>query len=201
VAVLDLACGTGTLSAKLANVAAEVVGLDASESMLAVARSRADCPGVDFILGDMREFDIARRFDFAVCASNAMNYVADGTELEQVLAAVARHLRPGGVFVFDAVTDHGMRLDAGHWIHMDLGERKLAMRSDYDPAARREKTLVVLANGIEIHQRSPIDRADVVYAAFGAGLAVVEQFSATSPSGSSEPGWLGFHVLEKKGTG
>lgn len=197
--VLDLACGTGILAARLAGVAAEVVGLDESGPMLAAAGRLCDRPGVSFVPGDFRDFDLGRPFDAAVCAFNSLNYVRDLGELGRVFAAVARHLRPGGVFVFDAITDVGMRLLSGVWLHATPGGRRLAIHFTYNRAERREAAHVVLPTGIETHRRTPIDLADVVTAADGSGLAVIDQFTSAFPPGIWGQGLMAFHILERKG--
>jgi SAM-dependent methyltransferase len=197
--VLDLACGTGVLADRLAGGVAEVVGLDESEPMLAAARGRVSRPGVSFVRGDMRGFDLGRWFDAAVCASNSLNYVADRAELGRVLAAVARHLRPGGLFVFDATTAHGMRLMAGHWFHSTPGGRPVAMRSEYDPVARRQTVRVLTAAGAETHRRIALDKADVRAAAAASGLTVLDQFSTAELFGDWEAGGTGYHLLRRPG--
>lgn len=196
--VLDLACGTGLVTARLAAVADEVVGVDASEAMLAVARWESACTGVTYVAGDMRGFDLGRTFDAAVCASNSLNYVADQAELRQVLACVARHLRPGGVFAFDAVTDYGMRVSSLGWVHVTLGTRRFAKGSGYEAEVRRETAWAVLPTGLETHVRAPIDKADVRAAAAGTGLAVVDQFSAAGPLGGWGDGAMMYHVLRRE---
>src|SRR5437763_473974 len=61
---LDLACGSGTLTARLAKVVPQVVGLDSSPAMLAEARSRySGVAGVQFISGDFRGFQLGQEFD------------------------------------------------------------------------------------------------------------------------------------------
>lgn len=197
--VLDLACGTGVLAGRLAAAFAEVVGLDESEPMLAEARRLVARPGVSFVRGDMRGFDLGRRFDVAVCASNSLNYVADRAELGRVLAAVARHLRPGGFFVFDVTTGHGMRLMAGHWFHSTPGGRQVAMRSEYDPVARRQTVRVLTAAGVETHRRVALDKADVWAAAAGTCLTVLDQFSTAELFGDWQAGATGYHVLRRTG--
>lgn len=196
-AVLDLACGTGLMSTRLADVAKEVVGVDASDAMLAVARRESARPGVTFVTGDMRDFDLGRQFDAVVCASNSMNYVADRSELRRTFMAVARHLRPGGVFAFDTITEYGSRLLTGWWFEMTVGDRRFAMCSSFDPTTRESVSRVVVAEGVETHQRIAIDRADVRTAVAGTGLVVVDQFSSALPVGGFAPDTFAFHVLRR----
>jgi SAM-dependent methyltransferase len=180
-------------------VATDVVGVDASDDMLDVARRKSTRPGVSFTRADMRSFDLGRTFDAAVCASNSLNNMADRAELRQVFGRVARHLRPGGVFAFDVVSDYGMRLASYFWSHMTLGELRFATGSGYDSDVRRETAWTILPNGMETHMRSPIDKKDVRVVAAETGLAVVDQFSNAGLLGGWGEGALTYHVLRRVG--
>jgi trans-aconitate methyltransferase len=91
--VLDLGCGTGHLTAAIADAGAEVIGLDHSEQMLAQARSAY--PQRTFLLGDARDFHFAEPFD-AVFSNAALHWVRPP---EKVVRCVAGALKPGGRFV------------------------------------------------------------------------------------------------------
>jgi SAM-dependent methyltransferase len=177
--VLDLACGTGILTSRLSRVAGEVIGLDASEMMLDVARIRhGRRTELSFIHGDFRKFELGRQFDAAFCASNSLNYLADSGELVQVFTTVAKHLQPGGVFVFDLMRERGMRSLSGHYLHALAGERRFAIHFDYDRVKRRETARVILRDGIETHRRIPLGEADVLAAVVGTGLEIEDYFSS-----------------------
>ncbi len=196
--VLDIACGTGTLTARLARRFPEVAGLDASEPMLAVARRRSDlAPSTTFHCGEFGGFDLGRRFDAAVCSSNSINYVADRAELGRALAAVRDHLRPGGVFAFDTTTEFGMRLLSGHYLHVVAGGTRFALRFSYDPDSRRETSAALLPSGVETHRRIPLDPADVRGAASAAGLAVDDCIPFEPVSGSAQFATHYFFVLSR----
>ena len=103
--VLELACGTGRLTIPLAGDGHEVVGLDASPAMLAAARTKADTvgDGLTFVEADMRAFDLGRRFALIVLSCNSLAHMTRTEDLRACLAAVRRHLAPGGLFAFDVV--------------------------------------------------------------------------------------------------
>lgn len=98
VTLLDVACGTGRHLAHLRH-SFEVAGLDLSESMLDQASRRL--PDVELVQGDMRAFDLDRRFDAVVCLFGSIGYMADEDELASAVRAMADHLAPGGVLVVD----------------------------------------------------------------------------------------------------
>jgi SAM-dependent methyltransferase len=94
--VLDAGCGTGRVASELANRGVDVVGVDVSADMIAVARDRR--PDLDWRVGDLVDMRLAKEFDVVVMAGNVMIFVAPGTEAA-VVANVARHLAPGGLLV------------------------------------------------------------------------------------------------------
>ena len=91
--ILDLGCGTGHLTAQIAESGADVVGIDSSSEM--VAEARRLYPHSRFEVGDARDFDLREAFDAAF--SNAVLHWIK--EPEPVIACVRRALRPGGRFV------------------------------------------------------------------------------------------------------
>jgi SAM-dependent methyltransferase len=96
--LLDVACGTGAHLAHLAGrYAAE--GVDISEEQLAIARERL--PGVPLQVADMVELDLGRRFDAVTCLFSAIGYVRTVDRLNRAVAAMARHLEPGGVLIVE----------------------------------------------------------------------------------------------------
>jgi trans-aconitate methyltransferase len=91
--ILDLGCGTGQLTSKLAERGAIVVGVDASPDM--IGQARQNFPGLQFSLQDAVEMMYSSQFD-AVFSNAALHWMLRKSE---VAAAVARALRPGGRFV------------------------------------------------------------------------------------------------------
>ncbi|MFE9632751.1 class I SAM-dependent DNA methyltransferase [Streptomyces sp. NPDC006463] len=96
--VLDIGCGTGRDAAWLHNEAGRrVTGLDTSEAMVDHASRRH--PGPDYQRADMRDFDLGRTFDTVLCLDSALLYCHTNDDLTSCLAAVRRHLTPGGLLV------------------------------------------------------------------------------------------------------
>jgi SAM-dependent methyltransferase len=102
--LLDIACGTGRHAVELAKRGYDVVGLDASEAMLDLARqgSKGAEPGVSFNLGDMRELSYEEQFDGVYCWDTSFGYFDDERNA-QVVTGVWKALRMGGQFLLDVV--------------------------------------------------------------------------------------------------
>ncbi|NUT50261.1 MAG: class I SAM-dependent methyltransferase [Saccharothrix sp.] len=95
--LLDVGCGTGRDAGHLAGLGYRVVGLDSSDRM--VRHARTHHPAVGFVLGDMREFALGRRFDVVTCLDSAMLYCHSNADLDAFLRRCREHLRPGGLLV------------------------------------------------------------------------------------------------------
>ncbi|WP_226656791.1 class I SAM-dependent DNA methyltransferase [Pseudalkalibacillus hwajinpoensis] len=101
--VLDLGSGTGECSIQLAKVGFEVTAVDLSEHMLSVAQDKAiqaKLP-IKFLQQDMRELDTGEMYDVATIFCDSLNYVTDLEGVQNTLAKVYQHLKPGGVLLFD----------------------------------------------------------------------------------------------------
>jgi SAM-dependent methyltransferase len=110
--VLDLCCGTGLLAGELIARGYRVVGVDASDAMLALARERL---GPEVVLSRMTlpDLEVEAVFDAAVCTFDGFNYLTPD-ELRLTIAALADRLRPGGWLVFDLHTDAMMDFTISH---------------------------------------------------------------------------------------
>ena len=115
--VLDLACGTGTMSFLLAERGYEVIGVDFSPEMLAVAAEKSlegDGEAPIFLCQSMEELDLYGTVDACVCLLDSVNHVTEPDRLQQALRRVWLFLEAGGLFVFDVHTpEHLQSLDGG----------------------------------------------------------------------------------------
>jgi SAM-dependent methyltransferase len=105
--ILDLGCGTGGHAVPLARRGFEVAGVDQSPDMLAQARRKAADAGVPLDLheGDARTFVLGREVDLVAVMFAVIGYQRTNADARALLATARRHLRPGGILVFD--TWHG----------------------------------------------------------------------------------------------
>nr|WP_245203547.1 methyltransferase domain-containing protein [Ammoniphilus resinae] len=101
--VIDLACGTGTISIELARRGYEVTSIDLSDDMLAVTYDKAQQSGVNvqLLCQDMREFIVPSSADAVVCFCDSLSYLTTPLDVEQTFCHVWQALKPGGIFLFD----------------------------------------------------------------------------------------------------
>jgi SAM-dependent methyltransferase len=96
--LLDVACGTGAHLAELRR-RYRCEGVDLEPRLLAVARERL--PDVPLHEADMRDFELGRCFDAVICLFSAIGYALSVEGLRSAVAAMARHLEPGGVLLVE----------------------------------------------------------------------------------------------------
>lgn len=102
--ILDLGCGTGSLTVTLARDGRRVVGVDPSPAMLRVARGREGGEAVEWIEGDSRALaDVLGedRADLAIMSGNVAQHILDA-DWERTLADLAAAVRPGGILTFES---------------------------------------------------------------------------------------------------
>ena len=110
--VLDLACGTGSLSVLLAKRGYSVIGADMSEDMLAIASEKACELGENvpfFICQRMERLTLPEPVDCVLCCLDSLNYITDPALCRKALGRVYASLRSGGVFLFDVNTPQKLR--------------------------------------------------------------------------------------------
>jgi SAM-dependent methyltransferase len=139
--VLEVACGTGRVLLPLARAGFDVVGLDISPAMLAIAREKVASAGlqrkVRLVLGDARDFDLGQRFRFAFVALNSFMHLVDDEDQVRALRAIRRHLAPDGLLAIDLPNPETTLLGeaSGQLIHEwtreapDTGNQLLKLRS------------------------------------------------------------------------
>lgn len=110
VTVLEVACGTADIIARLA-VTYRVSGLDISPGMLAVAREKLP-EGTPLYLADMSSFELGMTFDVIVCVYHGINHLLDFSDWENFFDCAYRHLNGGGVLIFDIITLRNLEMMA-----------------------------------------------------------------------------------------
>ncbi len=109
--VLDLGCGTGTMTELLAEVGYDMIGIDNAQEMLNHAITKRDESGHDilYLCQDMREFELYGTVKAVISLCDSINYILEPGELKDVFALVNNYLDPEGIFFFDFNTDYKYR--------------------------------------------------------------------------------------------
>lgn len=104
--ILDLGCGTGSLTERLAQNGFDMIGVDNSPDMLEIARDKQEKAGTDilYLLQDMRSFELYGTVKAVISVCDSMNYIMSEEDLKQVFKLVNNYLDPHGIFVFDLNT-------------------------------------------------------------------------------------------------
>ena len=106
--IVDLGCGTGTLTEMLYQKGYDMVGVDNSDSMLSIAMEKKNQNNSEimYLLQDMRELELYSTVGTIVSVCDCVNYILDEAELLQVFQRVNNYLYPGGIFIFDFNTEY-----------------------------------------------------------------------------------------------
>lgn len=142
--VLDLACGTGSMTLALARRGYDMIGADGSAEMLNVAMMRAreaDLNGVLWLMQDMRDFELYGTVGAVTCCLDSINYLTEDGDLEACFATVHNYLDPDGLFFFDVNTPYKFEHIYGDnsYIFEEETEDRLVFcgwQNFYDPETR-----------------------------------------------------------------
>lgn len=184
--VLELGCGTGNATRLLEERGLEVVAVDASPAMLAVARAKLRRSTL--LVGDMRDVELPGRFALALGVFDVVNNLLADGDMARVAAHVRGHLLPGGVWAFDANTSAGLEaLWGGEVVEGWAGEVHYRWRHAWDPVARLA-TVDAWCEGpagafSEEHHERPYDPDELRGLLVAAGFARVDVVRV--PSGAA----------------
>lgn len=132
--LLDMGCGTGNLTLRLAGRGFDVIASDASSEMLSIASSKLGAEKVQFICQSMTETELYGAVDIAVSTLDSVNHLESAGEIAECFARTAQNMNGGGLFIFDVNTIYKHRhVLADNTFIYDVEGVYCAWSNTYDP--------------------------------------------------------------------
>ena len=142
---MDLACGTGVLCEILRDQGIESAGMDFSSGMIDIARSRDS--RIPYEVADMTTYRPHRQFDLVTCTGDAVNHIAELSDVEKIFQNIYTYLATGGYFIFDLLNEK--EVSDSEPFEMDFDETTKVWFQMTRPAANKVNlTIRVFENGI-----------------------------------------------------
>lgn len=133
--ILDVACGTGTVSEILSDKGFKVTGIDLSADMIEVAKKHKS--EVDYLVADASTMQLNKKFDMAISLFDSLNYITNDNVLAQAMKRVSEHLVEGGLFIFDVNTIYALSKNFFNQANLESTfYPKYVWRSNYDKSTR-----------------------------------------------------------------
>lgn len=164
--VLELGCGTGVMTERLAARGYDMIGVDLSEDMLACAMEKRDISGADilYLQQDMREFELYGTVAAVYCICDSLNYLTEPAELVQVFRLVNNYLDPGGVFLFDINTPVAYMLPQRQVPIADMrGDIAMIWENEFDETARINRHRVTFFVPLEEEEEELYERIQEIH--------------------------------------
>lgn len=191
-AILDVACGNGVTSRRLAEAGAQVTAIDFSESLIEFARKRSTADGIHYRLVDASDYEAVvalgrQSFDSVLCNMALMDMAA----IEPLMRAVSECLRPAGRFVFSIL--HPCFNNPDVVLTGEREDRDGALTETYSVRVRRYSTPftkqgIAIAGQPEPHPYFHRSLRTLLAAAFDAGLVLDGWNEPVFPPGYSDAG-------------
>ena len=147
--VVDLACGTGSVTLRLAQRGLSVIGVDLSEDMLCVATSKLteweNAPS--FVCQDLTQLHLPKGVDLAVCALDSLDYIIDPEDCKKAIQQIYKVLNPGGCFIFDVNTPEKLQAMDGQTFLDEDDDVYCVWRGEFDADTN------ICTYGMDIFQR------------------------------------------------
>ena len=209
--VLELGCGTGTMTGLLADRGYDMIGVDNSGEMLAEAMEKRMESGQDilYLQQDMQEFELYGTVRAIVSVCDSLNYITEREELLQVFRLVNNYLDPEGLFLFDMNTIHKYRDILGDTtIAENRDEGSFIWDNSYDPEnglnsyelavfLPREDGLYEKAE--EVHCQKAYSQEEIEELIREAGMELLEVYDAYTGRPAADDSERLFFIAREKG--
>lgn len=159
--ILDLGCGTGVFAVEMCKRGYSVTGVDLSTDMLSCAKTRITEEDAEVFLinQDMTELELNKSMDAAVCLVDGVNHITDPQKVERFFLLVFKHLKPGGLFIFDVNTRHKLETVMGDKVFYSIDDDVTCLwQSSFDASSCISESDITLF----IKKRSLFERFDEV---------------------------------------
>jgi len=207
--ILDLACGTGTLSFLFAERGYEVIGVDASCDMLSQATSKPCPEGAIpplFLCQEMEELDLYGTVDAAVSSLDSINYLDGPDALDAALARLRFFIRPDGLFIFDVNTEHKFRTINGECFMREGEEDVCIWRAAFDEEEKRALMMVdvfkeeesgLWSRSFEEHEEYAFSKEEISHLLSKNGFRLEEAYDELSDKPSTDESMRIFYVARR----
>lgn len=187
--ILDLGCGTGSVTQKLSELNYDMIGIDYSQEMLQIAMEKTQEKDILYLEQDMREFELYGTVNAIVSICDSMNYITEEEDFLKVLKLANNYLDPGGVFIFDINTKYKYEEILGENTFAESREDCSFIWDNYydveDEINEYQLTLFVqdIENGLyekmeEVHYQRAYELETIKMLIQKSGLEFVEAFDA-----------------------
>ena len=204
--VVELGCGTGTVTELLTEAGLQMTGVDISGDMLEMARQKnTEAGGIKYLQQDMRQLKLEEKADAAVSICDSMNYLLKKSDMLSALKAVRANLKENSVFIFDLKTDRFFRKRLGdRSFREDMGDFSYIWKNHYfrDKHIHKYGIKIFYKDSgkrpdVEIHYQRAYDIEEISGLVLEAGFVDVtfyEAFTYSAPTSRSDRYYIVCHA-------
>ena len=207
--LLDLGCGTGTLTRMLASEGYDMIGVDRSQEMLTEAREKTADADILYLCQDMRAFELYGTVRAVISTCDTMNYLLTPEDFIQTVRLVNNYLDPGGLFIFDLNTLYKFRELMGNTTIAESGEEASFIwdnffdeetgRNEYDLTLFLKQENGLFERQVEVHEEQGYALEDVKGFLETGGMEFVRVFDADTGGEPQDTSEKVFFIAREKG--
>lgn len=206
--LLDLGCGTGTLTKLLAAAGFDMIGVDGSQEMLMEAREKAGNSDILYLCQDIRAFELYGTVRAIVSTCDTMNYLLTPEDFIQTVRLVNNYLDPGGLFIFDLNTLYKFRERMGDATFAESDEDagfiwenffdEESGRNEYDLTLFLGREDGLFERYVEVHEEQGYTPQEIKSFLAAGGMEFVRMFDADTESAPTDTSEKIFFVAREK---